>query len=1052
MFDVLGDLPSSPLLLEASAGTGKTWTIAALTTRFLAETDMGIDKVLLITFTERSTRDLRSRVFDRLQQTELALTRHLEDGEEPTETVCALLSRGDARLHRDRLRDALANFDRAMISTIHAFCETMLKELGVLGDWDSDDAVLSDPRALVEEAATDVYLNMFADAEATALEPRRALLVAREACESTLPLTPPDSVEAAYCQAVRERFAQRKRELGVVSFDDMPVRLAQVLASRDVGPAAVTALRSRFSLVMVDEFQDTDPVQWEILRSTFMNRGRATVLIGDPKQSIYGFRNADLLSYLDAREAARRESLGVNYRSDAPVVDGVEELFKGVALGDEDIKVTPVRAEHPSRLDMRGARAKLLLRCASEEDLGVAAGTAVARDVIDMTKQLLAHARVEDRALVPSDVAVLVRSRAEGAALLRQLQAAGIPAVAAGQENVLTSPAAVEWTHLLEAMASPNRSSIVLAACTDLLGFRLTDLVDESSRASEDAFVVVRLLANAYEEQGFAAVLATLEARTRLRSRIVSQPDGERHLTDLLHVAELLGAAPAANLQDLLDWFSRQKDERSRDVESVDHKMASDADAVRVLTLHSAKGLEFGVVLLPEVSDLVLRKNQPFPVVTETGRHLYVGPPPNKDDEIWQAFQQQSRDEELRLLYVGLTRARHLAIAWHVEGKRSVLGALTALLARDRTAPELARSYRRVPRTPSLDASLINVTRFFDGEEPTRAVTPVSDAPLRAATMTRQVDHTWRRTSYSGLTAGLHEMAHAAVVDEPEADLDVQPSPSGELALPSPMAELPGGAAFGTLVHAVFEEVDWAPGALEASARRSLGQLAPRHGLSPEHAELLAGAVVDVCTTPLGSLADGAALTDFPLAARLAELDFDLPLADRGAPSTVAALAELMAEHLGAEDPLLAYPRHLAESPAASQVLSGMLTGSIDVVLRTEAGRFVVLDYKTNRLPVGPDEELAVGHYQPRAMAEAMIASHYPLQALLYCVALHRYLSWRLPGYRPEEHLGGVGYLFVRGMAGPGTPVVGGHTCGVFTWYPAPDLVLAASDLIGGVR
>src|SRR5690606_10620755 len=128
---------------------------------------------------------------------------------------------------------------------------------------------------------------------------------------------------------------------------------------------------------------------------------------------------------------------------------------------------------------------------------------------------LLAHARIEDRALAPSDIAVLVRSRAEGASLLRRLEAAGIPAVAAGQENVLTSPAAAEWAHVLEAMASPNRSSIVLAACTDLLGFRLADLVDDGSRASEEAFVVVRQLANAYLERGFAAVPATLEARTR---------------------------------------------------------------------------------------------------------------------------------------------------------------------------------------------------------------------------------------------------------------------------------------------------------------------------------------------------------------------------------------------------------------------------------------------------------------------------------------------------------------------------------------------------------
>lgn len=1051
MFDVTGPLPTDPLLLEASAGTGKTWTIAALAARFLAETGTGIEGVLLITFTERSTRDLRSRVFDRLQESERHLTRFVDAGEVPEDQVSALLCRTDAVLRRDRLRDALASFDQATISTIHSFCETMLKELGVLGDWDSDDAVLSDPRALVEQCATDVYLNMFADVPDVELDPKRALQLAWVACESTLPLAPEGSVEVRYCEAVRERFAQRKRELAVVSFDDMPSRLAQVLASSDVGPAAVDTLRERFTLVMVDEFQDTDPVQWQILRSTFMNRGRSTILIGDPKQSIYGFRNADLLSYLDARESAGRESLATNYRSDREVVDGVAELFGDVRLGHDEIRVQEVAARHRSRLEMLGARAKVLLRCAGEDELGVAPDTAVARDVIGMLRQLLEHASLEGRPLLPSDVAILVRSRAEGASLLRRLEAAGIPAVAAGQENVLASRAATEWAHVLEAMASPNRSNIVLAATTGLLGFQFQELLDESSRASEEAFVVVRQLVNAYMERGFAAVPAILQARRQLRSRVVAQPDGERHLMDLLHVAELLGTAPATNLQDLLDWFARQRDERSRDVDSVDHRMASDNEAVRVLTLHSAKGLEFGVVLLPEVSDLVLRKSQPFPVVVGGERRLYVGPPPHRDDETWLAHQQQSRDEELRLLYVGLTRAKHLAIAWHVTGRRSSLGALTALIARDRNSPVLAPAYPRVPRTPGLAAHLVSVTRFLDGGDPVRARIAVDNTPLRVAAMERMVDQTWRRTSYSGLTAGLHEAAHAALLDEPEAELEVQPAPTGELAMASPMADLPGGAAFGTLVHAVLEEIDWSPGALSSSTAHVVGQLAPRHGLAAEHAQQLVQAVVDVCSTPLGTLGEGAALTDFPLEHRLAEFDFDLPMADKGAPATVAALAELMASHLDESDPLAAYPGHLAESPAASQVLNGMLTGSIDVVLRTGAGRFVVADYKTNRLPVGPDEELSVGHYRHPAMAEAMIQSHYPLQALLYCVALHRYLSWRLPGYRPSEHLGGTGYLFVRGMAGAATPVVDGHTCGVFTWHPPLELVLATSDLIGGV-
>ena len=158
-----------------------------------------------------------------------------------------------------------------------------------------------------------------------------------------------------------------------------------------------------------------------------------------------------------------------------------------------------------------------------------------------------------------------------------------------------------------------------------------------------------------------------------------------------------------------------------------------------------------------------------------------------------------------------------------------------------------------------------------------------------------------------------------------------------------------------------------------------------------------------------------------------------------------------MARHLPAVDPLNRYPARLAATEAASGVLNGFLTGSIDAVLRTPEGRFLVVDYKTNTLSPSSEAPQILGHYTPEAMAEAMMQAHYPLQALLYSAALHRYLRLRLPGYRPEWHLGGVGYLFVRGMAGAGTPVVSGARCGVFSWYPPPELVVATSELLGGV-
>jgi exodeoxyribonuclease V beta subunit len=268
------------------------------------------------------------------------------------------------------------------------------------------------------------------------------------------------------------------------------------------------------------------------------------------------------------------------------------------------------------------------------------------------------------------------------------------------------------------------------------------------------------------------------------------------------------------------------------------------------------------------------------------------------------------------------------------------------------------------------------------------------------------------------------------------------------------MAGLPVGAGFGTLVHAVFEAADLTAADLAGELAAHTREQLLRHPTPGVEAEQLAAALLPAARTPLGPLAGGLRLADVAPRDRLAELDFELPLAGGDTPGTpvaLAALAPLLRRHLPPDHPLGSYPDALAGLP--DQQLRGYLTGSIDAVLRLPGPRFAVVDYKTNWLgPIGPEgpEPLTSAHYTPPRLAEAMIGAHYPLQALLYSVALHRYLRWRLPGYRPEQHLGGVLYLFVRGMCGPDTPVVDGVPCGVFSWAPPVALVRELSGLLAG--
>jgi exodeoxyribonuclease V beta subunit len=339
---------------------------------------------------------------------------------------------------------------------------------------------------------------------------------------------------------------------------------------------------------------------------------------------------------------------------------------------------------------------------------------------------------------------------------------------------------------------------------------------------------------------------------------------------------------------------------------------------------------------------------------------------------------------------------------------------------------------------------------------------PPTPKNLDARHFHRSVDTTWRRTSYSGLirvaeTSGVSSEPEVVALDDEVGDLPLlQPSTGPHV--PSPMADLPKGAKFGTLVHAVLETADPFAADLAAELETQIGTHSvwwPVDVPAPE----LAAALVPMHDTPLGPLAGDLTLRQIALRDRLRELDFEFPLAggDLGATAPEVHLRDvgrLMAEHLPADDPLASYAERLMGDALGNQPLRGYLNGSIDAVLRiplhdgTAGGhRYVVVDYKSNWLGDG-DGTLTSADYERARLVEAMLHSDYPLQALLYSVVLHRFLRWRQPGYDPDHHLGGVLYLFVRGMCGVDTPLIDGHRAGVFDWQPPSSLIVAMSELL----
>lgn len=1143
-FDPFGDLPAGTVVLEASAGTGKTHTIATLTTRYVAEGVAALPEIMLVTFGRAATSELRDRVRERLVAVERGM-READPAQHADPVVAYLAAVDDDELarRRDRLRVALSQLDAATITTTHGFCQQMLSALGTSADVDLATGFLPDVADLVDEVTDDLYVRMFADRQDPPLSPRDVREVARAAVSDHGAVLAPDDAPEGTLGALRHEVAvaarreveARKRAMHLLDYDDLLVLLRRALTDPEHGATAAERVRSRFRVVMVDEFQDTDPEQWQILRTAFHGH-RTLVLIGDPKQAIYAFRGADVVTYLQAVEDAQdTATLSRSWRSDGPLLDGLLTLLDGTALGDPRIVVRPVDAEHPAARLAGGAPVRLRQVTRRAYRLGGSsapsapeARTLLARDVAaDVAGRLASPSggdRVLDdgpgperwRGLEPRDVAVLTRTNAQAEAVRSALVALGVPAVVSGPSSVFGSAAAQDWLTLLAALEQPglHRRATALAL-TPFVGWDAQRLATAGDADHDELGDTVRSWARLLGDRGVAAV-AEVAARRGATERVMSRPDGERYLTDLRHVTQALHEAAVTEglgTAALTAWLRSRiaevgsvfSDERTR-------RLETDAAAVQVVTVHAAKGLEFGVVYVPFAWERFEQEDQElFAFHDDHGRRVLhvggVGSPGFVDARA------RARDEELgedlRLLYVALTRARHqVVVHWTPTKRSSGSGPLTRVLLADRLlGGEPGRQARPdAMRDDAVRTALEAVAARSGGTVVVEQVdarpkgerwsaSAEGTVPLGLATAGHLPDREWRRASYSALTAAAHhgpvggvesEPEDPGVQDEPEetAPEDAPPAvdpaavraPEPGADLPSPFEGQPGGTAFGTLVHEILEYVDTAADDLDAELLARCAQAATVRvpGVEPT---ALATALGLALRTPLGPVAGGRTLADVHPRDRLPELEFELPLAGGDVthgirPATLLDLARVLREHLADDDPFVGYPdllTALAEesSPGAGSgpavgaapgaaadgvPLRGYLTGSIDAVLRVpgpDGGRrYLVVDYKTNR--VGPPGvPLTVGDYRPTATRDAMLASHYPLQLVLYLVALHRYLRWRDPAYSPDQLA--AAYLFVRGMAGPVTPVgPDGTPYGVVAWTPPPGLVPALSTLLDG--
>ncbi len=853
-----------------------------------------------------------------------------------------------------------------------------------------------------------------------------AMRRAREA-EAALPAAHLLHHARKYLEAERPR---RLAERNLMGHDEAVDRLAGALADPVRGMEATQRIRARFKAALIDEFQDTDARQWQVVRTLFGKS--ALVLVGDPKQAIYGFRGGDVFAWLEARGHAQGEPLELrdSWRAGEGLCGAINALFsRGDAFIEAGIAHPDIRAAQPQRALLRDGKPLEALQVwwLDPDQVGHAANKEIPskayaepaiqracvnwiRDMLDGRSQLRdAQGRLE--ALRAKHIAVLVDSNAQAAAMQAALGRAGVAAASNLRASVYASAEAADLSLVLEALANPDDLRRARAAHASLLvgsdAATLAGSREEDAQGARLLETVSGWAAAASRHGPLAWLHGLLQTAT---PRLLALPDGERRVANYLQLAELLQDLHARSfgLDDLATRFGRARVEAHDDADAARLRLDNDADAVTIATVHAAKGLEWPVVLVPYAvlghdpgpNNRDRRPRLHWYHHADHRAHVAIGP--CADEAIARRALDEIRAEDVRKFYVAITRAAALCVLpygptsatchsapfhlLHVAGREAVDWLDEGLAGCETAVRQLCERAGGAVARVDLPLTAVGALRTTARDKPQM---------LHARTFTRSgLERDWQTWSFSRLVRG---STNAAVAD---------PLPgAGDAEAAEPHVEDAandtglGGARFGTAVHAVFEQTSfdaWRDAAETPASEQALIASALRQqGLAQgDAASRCAVAVVGgfVRATLNATLPCGVRLCDVADAECRAEIEFHLTLA----PARSAALFALLHRH--------GYQRQ--RSGVSAETLHGLLTGKIDLTFR-HAGRFHIIDWKTNRC----------APYDADAMRAEIAAHDYDLQWLIYTLALHRWLGQRLPDYDYDRHVGEVYYLFVRGMA-----------------------------------
>jgi exodeoxyribonuclease V beta subunit len=1179
-------------LIDASAGTGKTYAICALVMRLLLEKSLGIDQVLVVTYTEAATEDLRQRIRQKLRQTLQALEKNQSDDPFLQEYLPLIANTDDAK---QQVADALRGFDEAAICTIHSFCQRMLLENSFESNTLFDSELVADDSHILREVAEDYWrLNFYNESDlfsqyaaeqinpdilynflttflphpalkfVPAFEPddlcfkvsalekeyraaykavceawskaraeaskdllysealnrityRKekipALLAAMEAMAaagkpSTIlfddfklltrgtiisktkskhtPNTLPfydlcENLQQCHSALVqqydscliakkkklteffRSEFDKRKEQQNIFSFDDLLRKVHGAIS----GVGGVTFARNiaeKYRAVLIDEFQDTDPLQLEIFTTICKDR-TPLFLIGDPKQAIYSFRGADIFTYMDAAASTQLVpyTLNVNHRSTPGLVKAVNTLFSSASLPFVYDAITfqpvePAPKEKPESLTIDGRQEPPFIvwhiskkgSGANKEKLTKTVArqiiiTAVAAEITNLLALAADNrAYIDSRKLLPGDIAILVRKNDEARKMQEALTARQVPSVLHSGENLFVTWEAREMTLLLEGVGTPGSLPMVKTALlTRIIGLEaatIDPVLPGSESMIEKWLLRFRNYHEIWNRHGFIQMFWTIMAENQVRERLLAMKNGERSLTNFLHLAEVLhqeAAERGLNITALIDYLHEKiADQQTKNVEH-QLRLESDADRVKIITIHKAKGLEYPVVFCPftwEGSRLSsaascichLREGSD----TKSELVFDVGSPDlNKH---LQLAREEELAENLRLLYVALTRAVHRCYLFWGSFKGADTSAPAYLLHQGpaavaaRTGPDLKTYVTKRYASMSdeeIGSDLQSLARTSGDTISVRSSPAISadrllmpkdtNIDLRCREFTGTVAADWKISSFSSLISS-RPVSARLIPDIEETlpgrdDFPLEPTPHEKKQSPAikkhDIFSFPHGPEAGTMLHDLLEKIDFSIMADNAGQNLVYKKL-QQYGYDSAWAPALTQMLIHLAKVSLHHEIPQLQFSNIPKENCLHELEFYYPLT-RIIPETLKSV-------FGSKALNVAYPEFetfmdqqldkLTFSPSM-----GFMKGFIDLVFKF-GSKYYLVDWKSNYLGA------ATSDYHRDRLNDIMVSGFYFLQYHIYCLALYLYLENRLPGFDYATHFGGVFYVFLRGI------------------------------------